>query len=157
MQRMALQVVDIKDCGWPSQVCPLGSHLPGASPCTVPGLWGPGVPPQAVTVALLIHVHTSTCNISSSPSCSGQGGLGLLVRGQFSTGWPERAPLHPHLCQQTRVSVASDICIVGTDRTCQEIRSTEEAGEVSCWEVLAALVVDGDFLRVSHLSIHRKL
>lgn len=52
MQCVALQVVDIKDCGWPSQVCPLGTHLPGASPCTVPGLWGPGVPPQAVTVAL---------------------------------------------------------------------------------------------------------
>lgn len=28
-----------------------------------------------------------------------EGGLGLLVWGQLSTGWPERAPLSPHLCQ----------------------------------------------------------
>lgn len=68
---VALQV-DMKARGRPSQVCPLGTHPPGASPCTVPGLWGPGVPPQAVTVALLIHVSTSTCNVSFSPSCTSQ-------------------------------------------------------------------------------------
>lgn len=93
MQRVALQVVHMKARGWPSHVCALGTHP------SEPGLWGPGVPPQAATVALLIHVHTSTCNFSFSLSCSSQGGLGLLVWGQFCTAWPERAPLSPHLCQ----------------------------------------------------------
>lgn len=53
---------------------------------------------------------------------------------------------HPScLCLQTCVSVTSSICRVGTDRTCQELRGTETAGEVSCREILAALFVQGDF------------
>ena len=129
----------------PRVACP-----PGASPRAVPGPWGPGVPPQAVAAAPSLHAPTSTCNISSPLPCSGQGGLGL-VWCQVSTGWPERAPLSPHLCLQICFSVASGICRVGMDRTCQELRGTETAGEVSCREVLAALFVEGDFLsRVCH-------